>query len=75
MVTDVYSEIVDEDRRLNAKKMEKDFYKSLELFDPDNEPKSDQENKNTNTRLEGLNENQINALLASISTEEKERLL
>lgn len=27
MVTDVYSEIVDEDRRLNAQKMEEDFYK------------------------------------------------
>ena len=27
MVTDVYSEIVDEDRCLNAQKMEEDFYK------------------------------------------------
>ena len=30
MVTDVYSEIVDEDRRLNAQKMEAEFYEKPE---------------------------------------------
>lgn len=29
MVTEVYSEIIDEDRRLNAQKMDEDFYSSL----------------------------------------------
>ena len=29
MVTDVYSEIIDEDRRFNAQKMDKEFYSTL----------------------------------------------
>lgn len=33
MVTDVYSEIVDEDRRLNALKMEDDFYSNYQKND------------------------------------------
>ena len=36
MVTDVYSEIVDEDRRLNAQKMEEDFYKESGKNEVDN---------------------------------------
>jgi len=29
MVTDVYSKIIDEDRRFNAQKMDKEFYSNL----------------------------------------------
>ena len=29
MVTDVYSKIIDEDRRFNAQKMDKEFYSTL----------------------------------------------
>lgn len=39
MVTDVYSEIIDEDRRFNAQKMDKEFYSTLN-DDTDN-PKQD----------------------------------
>ena len=35
MVTDVYSEIVDEDRRLNAKKLDEEFYDTLDTEEPE----------------------------------------
>ena len=35
MVTDVYSEIVDEDRRLNAKKLDEEFYDTLNTEEPE----------------------------------------
>lgn len=34
MVTDVYAEIVDEDRRLNAKKLNEEFYEDLDIIEP-----------------------------------------
>lgn len=39
MVTDVYSEIIDEDRRFNAQKMDKEFYSTLN--DDTNNPTQD----------------------------------
>lgn len=34
MLTDVYAEIVDEDRRLNAKKLNEEFYEDLDIIEP-----------------------------------------
>lgn len=61
MVTDVYSEIVDEDRRLNAQKMDDDFYQKVEVKDPEPEAISEQE--------------LLLKLLRNLSPEEKQRLL
>ena len=41
MVTDVYSEIVDEDRRLNAKKLDEEFYDTLDTEEPEHKPLSE----------------------------------
>lgn len=64
MVTDVYSEIIDEDRRLNAQKMDDQFYASL-----DNEEKEQPENTiNESDKL-------LLEMLNSLSQEQKEMLL
>ena len=61
MVTDVYSEIVDEDRRLNAQKMDDDFYQKL----VDESPK-----------VEAISEEEkLLELLKNMSAEDKQRLL
>lgn len=61
MVTDVYSEIVDEDRRLNAQKMDDDFYQKL----VDETPK-----------VEAISEEEkLLEILRNLSAEEKHRLL
>lgn len=60
MVTDVYSEIVDEDRRLNAQKMDQDFYS--QIIEP--EP------------VEAISEEEkLLEILRNLSAEEKHRLL
>ena len=60
MVTDVYSEIVDEDRRLNAQKMDDDFYS--QIIEP--EP------------VEAISEEEkLLEILRNLSAEEKHRLL
>lgn len=61
MVTDVYSEIVDEDRRLNAQKMDDDFYQKVEVKDPEPEAISEEE--------------LLLKLLRNLTPEEKQRLL
>lgn len=61
MVTDVYSEIVDEDRRLNAQKMDDDFYQKVEVKDPKPEAISEEE--------------LLLKLLRNLTSEEKQRLL
>lgn len=71
MVTDVYSEIVDEDRRLNAKKLDEAFYDTLtaenstEALKPQTEP---QENMTDSDKF-------LLELLKSMSPEMKEKLL
>lgn len=69
MVTDVYSEIVDEDRRLNAKKLDEEFYDTL------NAPKTTEA---PNTALpEDVSDNDklLLELLKSMTPEMKEKLL
>ena len=61
MVADVYSEIVDEDRRLNAQKMDDDFYQKVEVKDPKPEAISEEE--------------LLLKLLRNLTPEEKQRLL
>lgn len=65
MVTDVYSEIIDEDRRFNAQKMDKEFYSTLN-DDADNQKQDI-----------GLTDSDIALLelLKSLSPEMKEQLL
>lgn len=60
MVTDVYSEIVDEDRRFNAKKLDDEFYDSLKVV-PIDDPVNDEE--------------KLLALLKNLSPEAREKLL
>lgn len=64
MVTDVYSEIIDEDRRFNAQKMDKDFYSTL------NDDVKEKQDK-------GISESDLALLelLKSLSPEVKEQLL
>ena len=64
MVTDVYSEIIDEDRRFNAQKMDKDFYSTL---NDDVEEKQDKSISESDLALLEL--------LKSLSPEVKEQLL
>ena len=60
MVTDVYSEIVDEDRRLNAQKMDQDFYSQIIETEP----------------VEAISEEEkLLEILRNLSAEEKHRLL
>ena len=63
MVTDVYSEIIDEDRRFNAQKMDKDFYSTL---NDDVEEKQDKSISESDLALLEL--------LKSLSPEVKEQL-
>ena len=65
MVTDVYSEIIDEDRRFNAQKMDKEFYSNLN----DEEEKSETETSVSDSDMMLLE------LLKSLSPEMKEQLL
>lgn len=46
MVMDVYSRIIDEDRRLNAKKLDEQFYNSLDVSDEEPEKTSSSEKDN-----------------------------
>lgn len=70
MVTDVYSEIVDEDRRHAAEKMNQDFYKSLLITETDNDELA-MSSENAGLLLE-----LIKALNpASLSNEMKEKLI
>ena len=65
MVTDVYSEIIDEDRRFNAQKMDKEFYSTLNDV-------TDNQKQDT-----GLTDSDMALLelLKSLSPEMKEQLL
>ena len=65
MVTDVYSEIIDEDRRFNAQKMDTEFYSTLNE-EKNLEPVNNELSDNDRLLLE---------LLKSMSSEQKERLL
>lgn len=65
MVTDVYSKIIDEDRRFNAQKMDKEFYSNLN----DEEEKSETETSVSDSDMMLLE------LLKSLSPEMKEQLL
>ena len=65
MVTDVYSEIIDEDRRFNAQKMDKEFYSTLN-DDTDN-PKQDTDLTDSDMALLEL--------IKSLSPEMKAQLL
>lgn len=65
MVTDVYSEIIDEDRRFNAQKMDKEFYSTLN-DDTDN-PKQDTDLTDSDMALLEL--------IKSLSPEMKEQFL
>ena len=69
MVTDVYSEIVDEDRRLNAKKLDEEFYDTLDTEEPEHNHHSEaQEPTSDNDKL-------LLELLKSMTPEMKEKLL
>ena len=69
MVTDVYSEIVDEDRRLNAKKLDEEFYDTLDTEEPEHNLHSEaQEPISDNDKL-------LLELLKSMTPEMKEKLL
>lgn len=65
MVTDVYSKIIDEDRRFNAQKMDKEFYSTLN---------DDMDNQHQDT---GLTDSYMALLdlLKSLSPSVKEQLL
>lgn len=65
MVTDVYSEIIDEDRRFNAQKMEQQFYAKLEGTGGDE----------GETGSTGTDDEELLRLLRKLSPEEKTRLL
>ena len=69
MVTDVYSEIVDEYRRLNAKKLDEEFYDTLDTEEPEHNLHSEaQEPISDNDKL-------LLELLKSMTPEMKEKLL
>lgn len=65
MVTDVYSEIIDEDRRFNAQKMDKEFYSTL----------NDEEEKPETKTSVSDSDMMLLELLKSLSPEMKEQLL
>ena len=65
MVTDVYSEIIDKDRRFNAQKMDKEFYSTLN----DDTDSQKQDTGLTDSDMALLE------LLKSLSPEMKEQLL
>ena len=65
MVTDVYSEIIDEDRRFNAQKMDREFYSTLN---------DDTDAQQPNTGLTD-SDMALLELLKSLSPEMKEQLL
>ena len=69
MVTDVYAEVVDEDRRLNAKKLDEEFYNTLNTAESTEavEPELE-ESMSGNDKL-------LLDLLKSMTPEMKERLL
>lgn len=65
MVTDVYSEIIHEDRRFNAQKMDKEFYSNL----------NDEEEKSETETSVSDSDKMLLELLKSLSPEMKEQLL
>ena len=65
MVTDVYSKIIDEDRRFNAQKMDKEFYSTLD---------EDTSNQQQDTGISD-SDMELLKLLKSLSPEMKEQLL
>ena len=65
MGTDVYSEIIDEDRRFNAQKMDREFYSTLN---------DDTDAQQPNTGLTD-SDMALLELLKSLSPEMKEQLL
>ncbi len=69
MVTDVYSEIIDEDRRYNAQKMDEQFYSTL---NHDSEMQS--QNEEVQPENNGLSDSDME-LLKSLTPEMKEILL
>ena len=69
MVTDVYSEIVDEDRRLNAKKLDEEFYDTLDTEEPEHNPHSEAQKPISD------NDKLLLELLKSMTPEMKEKLL
>lgn len=69
MVTDVYSEIVDEDRRLNAKKLDEEFYDTL------NAPKTTEAQNPAPQEDVSDNDKLLLELLKSMTPEMKEKLL
>ena len=72
MVTDVYSEIIDEDRRYNAQKMDEQFYSTLNLdseMQPQNEEVQPENNGLSDSDMELLQ------LLKSLTPEMKAMLL
>ena len=69
MVTDVYSEIVDEDRRLNAKKLDEEFYDTLDTEEPEHNLHSEAQGPISD------NDKLLLELLKSMTPEMKEKLL
>ena len=69
MVTDVYSEIVDEDRRLNAKKLDEEFYDTLDTEEPEHNLHSEAQAPISD------NDKLLLELLKSMTPEMKEKLL
>ena len=72
MVTDVYSEIIDEDRRYNAQKMDEQFYSTLN-HDSEMQPQNEEVQPENN----GLSDSDMEllSLLKSLTPEMKEMLL
>lgn len=72
MVTDVYSEIIDEDRRYNAQKMDEQFYSTLN-HDSEMQPQNEKVQPENN----GLSDSDMELLqlLKSLTPEMKEMLL
>lgn len=72
MVTDVYSEIIDEDRRYNAQKMDEQFYSTLN-HDSEMQPQNEEVQSESN----GLSDSDMELLqlLKSLTPEMKEMLL
>ena len=72
MVTDVYSEIIDEDRRYNAQKMDEQFYSTLN-HDSEMQPQNEEVQPENN----GLSDSDMELLqlLKSLTPEMKAMLL
>lgn len=72
MVTDVYSEIIDEDRRYNAQKMDEQFYSTLN-HDSEMQPQNEEVQPESN----GLSDSDMELLqlLKALTPEMKEMLL